>query len=602
MMIISTIAALVAVNASVIQKGIDSNSAYARQLNLAGKQRAQSLRIVNRAMIAQTTTTADPVMAHEANQWNNIHQALQKGSEQYQVPALASMELVRLYDEVNPVQEELYSLVQQTGNTVPAAQAVGEMVQLQRRYGAAMEQITDAMQREAEANLAAVRSRQVNTAMLSGLVLVLEILLLIIPYHRRLLTAYRDLKAQRLQVLEQKEEIHQQNETLALQNRQLEEYQQSKELLLNGINAGVWNWNITTGEVSWSPRFYALVGYTPGEMPPSFDTFMNVLLHTDDTIPLRKALKAHLENDEPYRLQVRIRNKNGEYRWYETAGTAARDEWGKPVQMAGSIIDITEKVNYQAELENSIATKDKLFAIVAHDLRSPLAGIRSLVDLHGEGIITQEEFMEYLGKLKDNMSFLSETLDNILHWAMSQMKGFSRTPELLNLHDITENLQQFYKTVAEDKHITITATGPAIQMVMADKNHISMAVRNLLSNALKFTPEHGTIKIIAATTADTHSITIQDSGRGMTEDEITSALELKGNYTTPGTNGEKGTGLGLNLCQTVIKENGGSMHIISAPGKGTSVTISFPEAMAENGDTFRFFAHSGRSSYGASGK
>jgi PAS domain S-box-containing protein len=594
-----TIGILMAVNANVIQEGIDSNLNFANQMNIAGRQRGTSLKIVNRALVAQQTATPDPVIIHEANQWNNMHEALQKGSTQYNLPEVTDMDMILLYDEVNPVQEELYDLTMQIGHNVPDALTVKEMVLLQRRYGGAVDKILDAMQRKAEASFIAVRDKQVKTAILSGLVLILEILLMIIPYHRRLLTAYRDLKAQKLQVLEQKEEIHQQNEMLAVQNQRLEEYQTSKELMLNGINAGVWNWNINTGEENWSPRFFTLLGYTPGELPATFDTFMNVLLHADDKEQLKSMLAAHLEHDVPFRMNVRMRNKDGQYRWYETSGKAARNEFGKAVQMAGSIIDNTEKLAYQTELENSNATKDKLFAIVAHDLRSPLAGIRSLVDLQSEGLITQDEFMEYLGKLKESMAFLSETLDNILHWAMSQMNGFSRTPELLNMRDVTDGLQQFYKSVAQQKNITITTSGPAIQMIMADKNHISLAVRNLLSNALKFTPERGTVKIIAATTTDAHTITIQDTGRGMTEAEIQSALQLKGNYTTPGTNGEKGTGLGLNLCQTVIKENGGSMHIISAPGKGTSVTISFPEAMTENADTFKFFASKEQSNYTA---
>jgi PAS domain S-box-containing protein len=542
LLIMGTIAVLVGANAKVIQDGIESNLTFANQLNMAGRQRALSLKIVNKALVAEQTATPDPVIIHEANQWSDMHEALQKGSEQYNLPPITDMDMILLYDEVNPVQQELYGLIQQIGHDVPDTKTLNDMVLLQRRYGGAMDKITEAMQRHAEASLIAVRDKQVKTAMVSGLVLVMEILLMVIPYHRRLLTAYRDLKAQKLHMLEQKEEIRRQNETLAIQNQKLEEYQLSKELMLNGINAGVWNWNIDTGVEDWSPRLYTLIGYNPNELPATFNNFMT-LVHPDDRQQLKSLLAAHLEHDAPFRMNVRLRNKDGQYRWYETSGKAARNEWGRAVQMAGSIIDNTEKLAYQTELENSNATKDKLFAIVAHDLRSPLAAIRSLVDLQSEGLITQEEFMEYLDKLKDSMAFLSETLDNILQWAMSQMNGFNRTPELLNMREVTDGLQQFYKTVAEQKHISITSTGPAIQMIMADKNHISLAVRNLLSNALKFTPNGGSIKIIAATTADAHTITIQDTGRGMTEAEITSALQLKGNYTTPGTNGEKGTGL-----------------------------------------------------------
>jgi PAS domain S-box-containing protein len=566
-----------AVNAYLINSNIARNRLFAHQINMAGKQRMLSQKLVSRALWSARANLRDPMLTIEADQWHQMHLALQQGSEKEQLPPQNNPNIINMFADLNPLEAKMYNTVKATEDKVPGDSLVNTLMEMQANYLVSMNEIVSAMERDAESQLVAVANKQALVAIISGLVLILEILVLVVPFHRKLIISFKQAKIQGREIQEQKEEIAQQNHTLEEQYHRLEEYDKANELTLNAINAGVWKWNILTNEENWSLRFFTLLGYNPGELPATFDTFMNVLLHPDDVAPVQQAIADHLEKDIPYRLNIRMRNKNGAYRWYETSGKADRDDTGKPVSMAGSIIDNDDKINYQQELENTIATKDKLFAIVAHDLRSPLAGLGSLVELQGDGTISQDEFMQYVGKLKDNLTFLQETLDNVLHWAMSQMNGFSRTPELLNMRELIASVQRFYKTVADQKNITITQTGTGVQVITADKNHILLALRNLLSNALKFTPEGGAIHITTTTTKNAHTIAIQDSGVGMTEDEITNALQLKGNYTTRGTNGERGTGLGLNLCQAVVRENGGTLSITSSPGEGTTATLSFPQ-------------------------
>jgi len=573
---ICTIGILMAVNAHLIKSNIERNKLFAHQINMAGKQRLLSQKLVSRAQWSARANLRDPMLTIEADQWHQMHLALQQGSEKEHIPTPNDPNIINMFAHLNPLEAKMYNTVKATEDKVPDDSLVNMLMEMQTNYLVSMNEIVSAMERNTENNLVAVRNNQALAAIISGLVLILEILLLVVPFHRKLIISFKQARLQGQKIQEQKEKITQQNDALEEQYHRLEEYDKANELTLNAINAGVWKWNILTNEENWSHRFFTILGYNPGEIPATFDTFMNVLVHPDDVAPVQQAIANHLEKDVPYRLNIRMRNKNGAYRWYETSGKADRDDTGKPVSMAGSIIDNDDKINYQQQLENTIATKDKLFAIVAHDLRSPLAGLSSLVDLQGEGLISQDEFMQYVGKLKDNLTFLQETLDNVLHWAMSQMNGFSRTPELLNMRELIASVQRFYKTVADQKSITITHTGTGVQVITADKNHIHLALRNLMSNALKFTPEGGTINIATTTTKDAHTIAIQDSGVGMTEEAIANILQQKSTNSTNGTNGEKGTGLGLNLCQAVVTANGGTLSITSTPGKGTTATLSFP--------------------------
>lgn len=123
-------------------------------------------------------------------------------------------------------------------------------------------------------------------------------------------------------------------------------------LLTDSVNAGIWDWNIITGEQWWSDKYYDLLGYKRGEIASSHNIFRNILLHPDDRQKAEDATRAHLQNKTPFAIEIRIKGKDGNYRWYESTGKAKVDENGKPVRMVGSIVDKHERKQFQLELEN----------------------------------------------------------------------------------------------------------------------------------------------------------------------------------------------------------------------------------------------------------
>ncbi len=125
-----------------------------------------------------------------------------------------------------------------------------------------------------------------------------------------------------------------------------------QNLIIQGIHAGIWDWDIVSGKEWWSPRFYELLGYKPDEIPATYATFIDDLVHPKDRSAVEKAIKVHLEHGEPYHLEIRMRLKSGEYHWFQSTGKA-RFKDGKPLRMVGSIIDAHEYINHRIALERS---------------------------------------------------------------------------------------------------------------------------------------------------------------------------------------------------------------------------------------------------------
>jgi len=122
------------------------------------------------------------------------------------------------------------------------------------------------------------------------------------------------------------------------------------ELIINGIEAGIWDWDLQYDTVWWSSKFYELLGYEAGEINTSFNAFFNTLLHQDDKAKVEQLIGEHLYQKKPYKTEIRLLCRSGEYKWFQTSGQAMWNKEGKPIKMAGSIIDITETVNYKSSL------------------------------------------------------------------------------------------------------------------------------------------------------------------------------------------------------------------------------------------------------------
>ncbi|WP_167856438.1 sensor histidine kinase [Hymenobacter metallicola] len=234
-----------------------------------------------------------------------------------------------------------------------------------------------------------------------------------------------------------------------------------------------------------------------------------------------------------------------------------------------------------AELRRMAASKDRLYAIVAHDLRGPVTSFVGVTELIGFYLKRKDE--EGLQKLpalvRQSAQSLNNLLDNLLNWAVSQTGELAFRPEKLVVADLFAENQQLYQTTAEAKQISLQATHPDDLMLWADQNMTRTILRNLVGNALKFTPPGGTVRFSAeaSLTDSTVRLTVTDSGRGMPAALVAEVLSNQPvtNPTTP-VGPRTGTGLGLMLCKAFVQRHGGTLDIQSAPGGGTSVVVQLP--------------------------
>jgi two-component system, sensor histidine kinase and response regulator len=246
-------------------------------------------------------------------------------------------------------------------------------------------------------------------------------------------------------------------------------------------------------------------------------------------------------------------------------------------QLQQQNLRLQEKNTQLAELN---ASKDKFFAIIAHDLRSPLAtvliGLRMLTTEVSD--LPESERNGILQDVLQTTEVLHALIGNLLTWARLQRGMMEHQPQVVNLATLVAQNLALFHTNAQHKAITMHDRIPHPCMVYADPNMMDTIIRNLISNALKFTNAQGQITLAATVQTPLIEITVADTGIGMNADTLANLFRLDVRYNQRGTAGEKGTGLGLNLCQELIVKNDGRIWVESQVGHGTTFHFTLPAA------------------------
>ncbi len=238
-----------------------------------------------------------------------------------------------------------------------------------------------------------------------------------------------------------------------------------------------------------------------------------------------------------------------------------------------------EKIHQQAEkLIHINASKDKVFNIISHDLREPIESLRILLDLTNSDELTHDDFKNLSHSLKNKVDALSDTLNNLLIWSRNQMGGFSISTSVFDLKMVIDKHLELFQEPANNKQIQLLSNIRDSIKVLADEGHIRLVLRNLINNALKFTPKGGRIIINAVKDKDFFHISIRDNGIGIDSSDLHKLFNPDMLFTKSGTEGEKGTGIGLMLCKEIIEKNDGEIFVESELGKGTVFTIKIPNA------------------------
>ena len=236
----------------------------------------------------------------------------------------------------------------------------------------------------------------------------------------------------------------------------------------------------------------------------------------------------------------------------------------------------SDQLQQQAtELDQLNSLKNKLFSVISHDLKAPMYALRNLFENMQSQDMPAEEIKSLIPEVKNDLNYTVGLMENLLQWAKSQMQSHAVKAQALNLQDIIDDVLHVLHLQAEAKNIHIENHASDPVYAWADADMIHMVLRNLISNAIKFTPPGGNISVGASEQVTFTEVYVQDSGKGMSSKEI---KKINGQefYTTNGTAQEQGTGLGLMLCKEFLAKNDGHMRIESELGKGSIFSFTLP--------------------------
>jgi two-component system sensor histidine kinase/response regulator len=229
------------------------------------------------------------------------------------------------------------------------------------------------------------------------------------------------------------------------------------------------------------------------------------------------------------------------------------------------------------ELTQLNAFKNRLFSIIAHDLKSPIYALRNLFRNMQQYDLPAIEIKEMVPEVVGELDHTTNLMENVLHWARSQMQADTVKPQPIDVSGLITEVIRLLRLQADAKSIRVTLQADVTAIAYADRDMVHLILRNLLSNAIKYTPENGAIEVGNYRTETGVAIFVHDTGTGISPEALEKILESNF-YTTKGTAGEAGTGLGLMLCKEFIDRNDGTLRIDSLPGKGSTFTFTLPAA------------------------
>ncbi len=316
--------------------------------------------------------------------------------------------------------------------------------------------------------------------------------------------------------------------------------------------------------------------------------FLDLVFEEDREIIYSKS-ELLLQTNQAQECILRILKADGTFHWFNCNANFVNvnNEYKTIVFVC---IDIDERIKSEQELQNAYSnietlnrTKDTFFSIIAHDLKGPVSSFKYLTETLSAtlNLMSEEEIEEAIDNLHSNTVQLLTLLEDLLEWSRTQTGQLSYEPEYLPIKYIIDNTLLLTKSNADKKQISIINEVEDNLKVYADTRMVSGIIRNLIGNAIKFTGIDGWIRISAQLIVNSHGqemieILVADSGVGIPPERINTLFSIDSNSSTPGTEDEKGTGLGLILCHEFANKNFGSIRVESEVGVGSTFIVTLP--------------------------
>ena len=360
------------------------------------------------------------------------------------------------------------------------------------------------------------------------------------------------------------------------------------KLALEGANDGLWDWNIKSGEVYFSKRWKAMLGYKNNEIEGNF-TSWEKLVHPDDHLLVMNKLDEHLKGKTTqYDTEYRLQTKNGDWVWILDRGKVV--EWdgdGSPLRMVGTHTDITERKKVEEELlvakekaEMSDRFKSEFLAQMSHEIRSPINVILSFTSLLKDELKDKidAELAGSFESIDNGGRRIIRTIDMILNMSEIQTGIVEIRPVKLNLYtDILQNLVLEYKSSAKSKGLGLTLRNEVTDrpVIHADEYSVTQIFSNLIDNAIKYTRKGGIEVSIFKNGGDKLSVKVSDTGIGISEEYIPQIFNAFTQEETGYTRKFEGNGLGLALVKRYCDLNNIDIKVESKKGEGSKFIVTF---------------------------
>jgi len=380
-------------------------------------------------------------------------------------------------------------------------------------------------------------------------------------------------------------------------NRQLKESEERYRTVLEGSNDGIWDWDLARGCIFVSERFCDILGGCPPNCR-SHPQELRRLVHPDDRLLVRRALRAHLERDVPFHVELRMRHTSGQYRYCQCRGKVHRDEAGEPVRMAGILTDVSERrwaeeergrllereqqarrmaEHALAEAEEANHSKDAFLATVTHELRTPLNPIIGWTQLLRRGGLGSQAREQALETIERNAKLQKQLIEDLLDISRIIQGKFTVTPQPIGLLPVVHSAIEAVRQLAEDKPVSLEAELVPSPLVRADPVRIQQVVWNLLTNAIKFTPSGGRVSVCLTHEGAWVRLTVADSGNGIPRAFLPYIFDRFAQADSGTTRRQGGLGLGLFIVRHIVELHGGQVEAHSdGEGQGATFVVRLP--------------------------
>ena len=336
---------------------------------------------------------------------------------------------------------------------------------------------------------------------------------------------------------------------------------------------------ITHGQARWQLNWDIMPDYLGGPPVHSAET----VRYGGSALSLALTLMIAVLSLRNLRISAEVEARTAELRESEERlqlqVVELRDNEQRLEAQSAELVGLAEDVELvRLELQKQNDQKDKFFSIIAHDLRGPFGALLGATSMLSDYVehFDKVKIAEYATNMNRTAQTVFKLLENLLEWSRLQMGQLEFEPAELNLKAIVDTNRELFEPTAEEKGIRLVTDCAEALSVFADEHMVDTIVRNLINNALKFTPAGGEVRIGAHIADDWAVVEISDTGVGIPADKIGRLFRLDEKTSTVGTGGETGTGLGLNLCEDLVKTQGGRISVESTEGEGSVFRFTLP--------------------------